>query len=63
MGEGQLESIIDKAWEDRESITSSTTGEIRDAVEAALEANPSAGTKSILKKTNPRKLSVDKFIS
>ncbi|MEC9044113.1 MAG: 2,3,4,5-tetrahydropyridine-2,6-dicarboxylate N-succinyltransferase, partial [Pseudomonadota bacterium] len=38
MGEGQLESIIDKAWEDRESITSSTTGEIRDAVEAALEA-------------------------
>ena len=38
MGEGQLESIIDKAWEDRESITSSTTGEIRDAVEAALES-------------------------
>ena len=38
MGEGQLESIIDKAWEGRESITSATTGDIRDAVEAALEA-------------------------
>ena len=37
MGEGQLESIIDKAWEDRESITSATTGDIRDAVEAASE--------------------------
>ena len=38
MGDSQLESIIDKAWEDRESITSATSGEIRDAVEAALES-------------------------
>ena len=38
MGDSQLESTIDKAWEDRESITSATSGEIRDAVEAALES-------------------------
>jgi len=32
----QLASIIDSAWEDRNAISTTTTGEIRDAVEAAL---------------------------
>lgn len=32
----QLANIIDSAWEDRNAISTSTTGEIRDAVEAAL---------------------------
>ncbi len=32
----QLANIIDSAWEDRNAISTSTAGEIRDAVEAAL---------------------------
>ena len=31
-----MENIINQAWEDRDSINGSTTGEVRDAVEAAL---------------------------
>ncbi|MFW6062482.1 MAG: 2,3,4,5-tetrahydropyridine-2,6-dicarboxylate N-succinyltransferase, partial [Planctomycetota bacterium] len=38
MDHAQLQSVIDAAWEDRASISPSTTGEVRDAVEAALEA-------------------------
>ncbi len=38
MNASQLETVIDQAWEDRDSVTPATTGEIRDAVEAALEA-------------------------
>ncbi|MGQ0665187.1 MAG: 2,3,4,5-tetrahydropyridine-2,6-dicarboxylate N-succinyltransferase [Pseudomonadota bacterium] len=33
----QLENTIDRAWEDRDRLGLSTTGEVRDAVEAALE--------------------------
>jgi 2,3,4,5-tetrahydropyridine-2-carboxylate N-succinyltransferase len=38
MTAAQLQPIIDEAWENRDSITTGTTGEVRDAVEAALEA-------------------------
>jgi 2,3,4,5-tetrahydropyridine-2-carboxylate N-succinyltransferase len=33
-----LEAVIDAAWEQRDQITSSTAGEIRDAVDSALDA-------------------------
>ena len=33
----QLQSVIDLAWEQRDTITAATTGEVRDSVEAALE--------------------------
>ncbi len=32
----QLQSVIDAAWDARESLGASTRGEVRDAVEAAL---------------------------
>jgi len=32
----QLQSIIDAAWESREAVSSSTKGEVREAVETAL---------------------------
>ncbi len=36
MDAGQLETIIDAAWEDRENVSLTTTGEVRDAVDMAL---------------------------
>jgi 2,3,4,5-tetrahydropyridine-2-carboxylate N-succinyltransferase len=38
MNTGQLQATIDAAWEARDTINAATTGEIRDAVEAALIA-------------------------
>lgn len=38
MSHAQLKDQIEQAWEDRESISSETTGDVRDAVETALEA-------------------------
>jgi 2,3,4,5-tetrahydropyridine-2-carboxylate N-succinyltransferase len=38
MSHAALEAAIDAAWEDRASLTPSTRGEVRDAVEAVLEA-------------------------
>ena len=32
-----LESVIEAAWEDRAAVSASTHGEVRDAVESALE--------------------------
>ncbi len=32
-----LETVIDRAWEERDSITTATTGEVRSAVETALD--------------------------
>ena len=32
-----LQSIIEAAWEDRDAISPATTGEVRDAIEAALD--------------------------
>ena len=36
MSDAQLEAAIEKAWEAREEISAATTGEMRDAVEQAL---------------------------
>ena len=38
MDDSQLQRLIDDAWEARERLSSSTRGEVRDSVEAALEA-------------------------
>ncbi|PRX37046.1 2,3,4,5-tetrahydropyridine-2-carboxylate N-succinyltransferase [Meinhardsimonia xiamenensis] len=38
MSNAQLEAAIESAWERRDSITPQTRGEVRDAVEATLEA-------------------------
>ena len=37
MSDTALEQAIDRAWDDRDSITPDTTGEARDAIDAALE--------------------------
>ena len=37
MSHADLEALIDKAFDDRDNITTSTTGEVRDGVEAALK--------------------------
>ena len=37
MGFGQLEDIIDNAWSEREELGYDTTGEVREAVDAALD--------------------------
>ena len=33
----QLQSVIDQAWEQRDTISAATKGDVREAVEAALE--------------------------
>ena len=33
----ELHSIIDKAWEEREKISPKTTGDVRSAIETALD--------------------------
>ena len=38
MSNAQLEAAIEAAWEARETITPSTSGETRDAIEATLNA-------------------------
>ena len=38
MNTSSLETAINDAWEQRESINGETSGEIRDAVDAALDA-------------------------
>src|SRR5499426_2681446 len=38
MNDSQLQRLIDDAWEARERLSPSTQGEVREAVEAALEA-------------------------
>ena len=38
MTDAQLETVIDAAWEARDTVTAATRGEIREAVETALEA-------------------------
>ena len=38
MSTAELASTIEEAWNNREEISSSTKGPIRDAVEAALDA-------------------------
>ncbi len=38
MSNAALEAVIEAAWEDRDSITPATTGELRDAIEGTLDA-------------------------
>ncbi len=38
MNTSSLETIIDNAWEEREAVSLNTKGEVRDAVDAALDA-------------------------
>lgn len=38
MNTSSLETVIDNAWEERDGISVNTTGEVRDAVDAALDA-------------------------
>ena len=38
MDRAALQAVIDKAWDEREAIGATTRGEVRDAVETALEA-------------------------
>jgi 2,3,4,5-tetrahydropyridine-2-carboxylate N-succinyltransferase len=38
MTDAQLETVIDAAWEARDTVTAATRGEVRDAVETVLEA-------------------------
>jgi len=51
MSASQLETAVEAAWENRESITTATTGAEREAVEAALDALDS-GTVRVAEKTN-----------
>ena len=44
-----MQSVIDKAWEDRQSLTAATKGEVRDAVEAVL-SQLDAGTLRVAEK-------------
>ncbi len=37
MSSSDLQATIDQAWEDRDSVSPSTTGDVRDAIEAALD--------------------------
>jgi len=37
MSQTDLQSAVDAAWEDRDSISSATTGAVRDAIESALD--------------------------
>ena len=37
MSSSDLQATIDQAWEDRDSVSPSTSGEVRDAIEAALD--------------------------
>ena len=51
MNTKELQGIVDAAWERRDEISTATTGEIRDAVEAALDALDS-GMVRVAEKTN-----------
>ena len=37
MSDNSLEQLIDHAWEDRDNISPDTKGELRDAIDTALE--------------------------
>jgi len=51
MSNAQLETAIEAAWEDRDSITPATTGEVREAIEDTLSALDSGS----LRVAEPRK--------
>ena len=45
MGHADLQKAVDAAWEDKDSITPATKGEVRDAIESALELMDSGQTR------------------
>ncbi|HTI86068.1 MAG TPA: 2,3,4,5-tetrahydropyridine-2,6-dicarboxylate N-succinyltransferase, partial [Alphaproteobacteria bacterium] len=51
MDTNALQPVIDKAWDNRDQVSPSTKGEIRDAIEATLEALDS-GTVRVAEKQN-----------
>jgi 2,3,4,5-tetrahydropyridine-2-carboxylate N-succinyltransferase len=51
MSTAELANTIEEAWNNREEISSSTKGPIRDAVEAALDALDSGQVRVSEKKT------------
>jgi len=52
MSNAQLETAIEAAWENRDAITSATTGETRDAIEATLNALDSGKLRVAEKQAN-----------
>ena len=61
MSDGQLESVINRAWEDRDSVDSSTKGEFREAVETALDAMDS-GTERVASPKGNHKWEVNQWL-
>ena len=53
MSTAELQATIDGAWEAREGVTAGTKGEVRDAVDAALDALD-GGSLRVAEKTNGR---------
>ena len=51
MSDNSLEQLIDHAWEDRDNISPDTKGELRDAIDAALEGLDSGTFFALQKKT------------
>ena len=45
MSHSELEPIIEAAWEDRDAITLDTQGEVRDAINTALDALDSGASR------------------
>lgn len=56
-----MENIINQAWEDRDTINTSTTGEVRDAVMAALN-DLDAGKKRIAEKQGTGDWTVNQWL-
>jgi len=52
MSNAQLETVIEAAWETRDTITPATTGEVRDAIEATLNALDSGTLRVAEKQAN-----------
>ncbi len=57
----EYESIIEQAWENRDSVNASTDGEIRDAVETALEAMDS-GSQRVASPLGKHKWKVNQWL-
>ena len=61
MADAQLEKIIDDAWEARSTISSATTGAVRDAVNSALELLDS-GKARVAERQSPGSWTVNQWL-
>ena len=61
MSDPRLETVIEQAWEDRDAISPATRGEIRDAVDAALDALDS-GTSRVAEPTGNHQWHVNQWL-